>query len=116
MNPPPPLEGYNLLAEDGPLVEALQREREAAWEERVLAFGELGGGEPLEWGQLANEYSPVLRTHDRFGNRCDEVEFRPAWHSLMGLAVEAGLPALPRRESKSGADAARAAADIVGEA
>ena len=35
----------------------------------------------------ANENPPKLRTHDRFGNRIDEVEFHPAWHELMALAV-----------------------------
>ena len=29
----------------------------------------------------------VLRTHDRYGNRIDEVEFHPAWHRLLGHAV-----------------------------
>jgi putative acyl-CoA dehydrogenase len=33
----------------------------------------------------------VLRTHDRYGNRIDEVEFHPAWHRLMDRAVGAGL-------------------------
>jgi putative acyl-CoA dehydrogenase len=108
-NQPPPLEGYNLITEDRPLLEALRREGGASWHERVLAFGETLGGEPLEWGRLANEHPPLIRTHDRFGNRIDEVEFHPAWHSLLGLAIEAGLHALPWRESSPGAHAARAA-------
>jgi putative acyl-CoA dehydrogenase len=37
----------------------------------------------------------VLRTHDRYGNRIDEVEFHPAWHELMAVAVGAGLHAAP---------------------
>ena len=36
-------------------------------------------GEPLEWGRLANEHPPQLR-------RDDEVEFHPAWHSMMRLS------------------------------
>jgi putative acyl-CoA dehydrogenase len=108
-NQPPPLEGYNLITEDRPLLEALRREGGASWHERVVAFGETLGGEPLEWGRLANEHPPLIRTHDRFGNRIDEVEFHPAWHSLLGLAIEAGLHALPWRESSPGAHAARAA-------
>ncbi len=108
-NQPPSLEAYNLFTEDRPLVEALRREGGAAWEERVVAFGETLGGEPLEWGRLANEHPPVLRTHDRFGNRIDEVEFHPAWHSLLRLAIQAGLHALRWRESALGAHAARAA-------
>jgi putative acyl-CoA dehydrogenase len=58
--------------------------------------------EPLELGRLANEYPPVLRTRDRFGERIDEVEFHPAWHELLGLGVEHGLHSLPWREQENG--------------
>ena len=90
-NQPPPLQGYDLFSENRPLVEAVRREGGAAAEERCAAFGRLCGGEPLELGRLANEHPPVLRTHDRFGERIDEVEFHPAWHELLGLGVEHGL-------------------------
>ena len=54
------------------------------------------GGEPQQlWGRLANENRPVLRTHDRYGNRIDEVEFHPAWHELMKMGVEHELHSLP---------------------
>lgn len=42
-------------------------------------------------GALANENPPLLRTHDRYGNRIDEVEFHPSWHRLLGRSVAAGL-------------------------
>lgn len=90
-NQPPPLEAYDLFSENRPLVEALRREGGATAEERCVAFGRLCGGEPLELGRLANEHPPVLRTHDRFGERIDEVEFHPAWHELLGLGVAHGL-------------------------
>ena len=51
----------------------------------------------------------MLKTHDRYGNRIDEVEFHPAWHKLMKLGVEHELHALPWRTEQSGAHAARAA-------
>lgn len=109
-NQPPPLEDYNVFAADRPLAEALDREG-AAWAgERARAFGEIAGRrETIAWGFQANENRPVLRTHDRAGNRIDEVEFHPAWHSLMALAVEHGLHALPWIEPRPGAHAARAA-------
>ena len=69
----------------------MRREGGAAHEERLVAWGETLGGEPLEWGRLANEHPPVLRTHDRYGERIDEVEFHPAWHQLLGLGVEWGV-------------------------
>ena len=108
-NQPPPLEGYDLFAENRPLVEALAREGGGAWEARARELGRLLGGEPLEWGRLANEHPPTLRTHDRFGNRIDEVEFHPAWHRLLELGVTHGLHALPWREPGPGAHVARAA-------
>ena len=108
-NQPPPLAGYNLYEQDTALVEGLRREGGAAWEQQVAAFGELLGGEPLEWGRLANEYPPVLRTHDRYGERIDEVEFHPAWDSLLRLGVEAQVQSLPWVDERAGAHVARAA-------
>jgi putative acyl-CoA dehydrogenase len=109
-NQPPPLEGYDLYGENRPLAEAVPREGAAWADESLRAFGRRLGGEPLEWGRLANEHPPELRTHDRFGNRIDEVEFHPAWHDLMRLGVEHGLHASPWREPRRGAHVARAAA------
>src|SRR5581483_5834102 len=43
----------------------------------------------------------------------DEVEFHPAWHELMEVAVSHGLHALPWREPRPGAHAARAAAFYI---
>jgi putative acyl-CoA dehydrogenase len=106
-NQAPPLEGWNLFAANRPLVEALRREGGSAWEERASELGTILGGEPLEWGRLANENPPRLRTHDRFGERIDEVEFHPSWHALMELGTSYGLHALPWREG--GSHVARAA-------
>jgi len=108
-NQPPPLAGYDLFSENRPLVEALEREGGVSERARCAAFGLRCGEEPLELGRLANEHPPVLRTHDRFGERIDEVEFQPAWHALLGLGVEHGLHSLPWREPGRGAHAVRAA-------
>src|SRR5438045_2463287 len=107
-NQPPPLEGYDLFGENRPLAEALEREGGGWAGERASAFGRFLSGEPLEWGRQANENPPRLRTHDRFGERIDEVEFHPAWHALLGTSVERGLHALSWRESLPGAQVARA--------
>ena len=61
-------------------------------------------------GAAANENPPKLRTHDRFGNRVDEVEFHPAWHELLGLAVEHELHSSPWKDPRPGAHVARGAA------
>jgi putative acyl-CoA dehydrogenase len=109
-NQPPPLAGYDLYGENRPLVEAVAREGGAWADPELRTFGKLLGGEPLEWGRLANEHPPKLRTHDRFGERIDEVEFHPAWHELLRLGVENGLHSSPWREPRPGAHVARAAA------
>jgi putative acyl-CoA dehydrogenase len=109
-NQVPPLEDIDVFSSNLPLVEAARREG-ADWAlERAAALGKVIGGEPQQcWGRLANENKPVLKTHDRYGNRIDEVEFHPAWHKLMKLGVEHELHALPWRTEQAGAHAARAA-------
>jgi putative acyl-CoA dehydrogenase len=108
-NQVPPIEGLDLFSSNVALVEATKREG-AEWVlERAVALGQLVGGEPQIWGRLANENKPVLRTHDRYGHRIDEVEFHPAWHQLMRMGVEHELHALPWRSPQPGAHAARAA-------
>jgi putative acyl-CoA dehydrogenase len=68
-----------------------------------------GRAETAEAARLANEHPPVLRSHDRYGNRIDEVEFHPAWHALMDTAVSHGLHAAPWADPRPGAHVARAA-------
>src|SRR5437763_4038334 len=113
LNQPPPLQGYDLFTTDRVLVEALRREGAGWAEERVQRLGAIAGGEPLAWGRLANANPPVLRTHDRFGHRIDEVEFHPAWHELMRLSVASGIHAGPWREPRDGAHVARAAKMVL---
>ena len=110
VNQAPPLVDYNLFKTDGVLVEALEREGAGWARARLEEFGRLTGTEEaIRWGFQANENPPLLHTHDRFGHRIDEVEFHPAWHSLMRLSIEHGLASLPWTEQKQGAHVARAA-------
>ncbi len=111
VNQPPPLVDYNVFAADRPLVEAVRREG-AEWAEgRISAVGEYAGSERAQaLGALANENPPQLRTHDRYGHRVDEVEFHPAWHELLGVAVEHELHSSPWKEPRPGAHVARGAA------
>ena len=109
-NQAPPLEGVDVFESNTPLVEATEREGAGWVRERASALGKLIGGEPQQqWGRLANENKPILRTHDRFGNRIDEVEFHPAWHKLMALGVEHELHSLPWTSEQPFAHTARAA-------
>src|SRR5664280_2940419 len=109
-NQPPPLQGVDVFASNVPLVEAVAREGAGWVTERASALGRLVGGEPQqEWGRLANENEPQLRTFDRYGNRIDEVEFHPAWHQLMTMGVEHELHSLPWTSDEPFAHTARAA-------
>ncbi len=109
-NQPPPLQDYDPLARDLALLEGLRREG-AGWAEDSV--GELGrraaSREAIAWGAQANENPPRLRTHDRYGNRVDELEFHPAWHELMRLSISHGIHAAPWRDPREGAHVARAA-------
>jgi len=110
-NQPPPLLDHNVFETDRPLVEAVNREG-AEWAmERLRAIGALAGSAEIRRKAVeANENAPTLRTHDRYGNRINEVEYHPAWHDLLGLAVEHQLHSLPWREPGPGAHVARGAA------
>ncbi|MFJ5224903.1 acyl-CoA dehydrogenase family protein [Streptomyces sp. NPDC088400] len=95
-NQVPPLVGYDVFGSDRALTEGVERHSAPALldESRaeLTALGRIAGSaEAQEWGALANENPPELRTHDRYGNRIDEVGFHPAWHQLLGQAVSAGL-------------------------
>jgi putative acyl-CoA dehydrogenase len=109
-NQAPPLEGLDVFSSNQPLVEAVKREGAGWVSERASALGRFVGGEPQQsWGRLANENKPALHTHDRYGNRIDEVEFHPAWHKLMAMGVEHELHSLPWTSDEPFAHTARAA-------
>src|SRR5438105_47239 len=109
-NQPPPLHDYDPLARDAALAEAMRREGAAWAEAEVAEFGRRAASrEAILWGFQANENPPRLRTHDRFGNRIDEVEFHPAWHQLMRLSIGSGVHSALWREPREGAHVARAA-------
>jgi putative acyl-CoA dehydrogenase len=113
-NQPPPLEPYNLLQSDRVLGAALVRE-DAGWAaDELNALGKtLGEPETIRLGFAANVNPPVLRALDRYGHRIDEVEYHPAWHALLSLAVEAGLHSSPWAAPRAGAHVARAAGTFM---
>src|SRR5947209_8245868 len=109
-NQVPPLTNYNLFLGDRTLAKAIVREGAAWAREQISELGQLlGTDEAQRWGFDANENTPVLHTHDRYGNRRDEVVFHPSWHSLMKTSVENRLHSLPWIEQRKGANVARAA-------
>jgi putative acyl-CoA dehydrogenase len=115
LNQSAPLENYNLMDTNAALGAALAfnlpKARLAPAGERLSVLGAaLGRPATLALGDTANRYPPQLRTHDRHGRRRDEVEFHPAWHELMALALKHGLHSAPWAEPGPGAHVERAAA------
>ena len=110
-NQPPPLVDYNVFETDSVLVEAVRREG-ADWDERRISeVGALAGSEQVQTlGAEANENPPKLRTHSRYGDRVDTVDFHPSWHELMGIAVAHELHCSPWKDPRPGAHVARGAA------
>jgi putative acyl-CoA dehydrogenase len=109
-NQPPPLESYNLFASDKVLCEAVKRERAGWADEGLNTLGiTLGKPETIALGFAANGNPPQLKSFDRFGHRIDEVEFHPAWHELLAIALRAGLHSSPWAHPQAGAHVARAA-------
>jgi putative acyl-CoA dehydrogenase len=112
-NQPPPLIPYDASA-DTALLEGLRREGAGWAEEDIRRLGQRAGSAAAqEWAEQANRYEPELRTHDRYGNRVDEVEFHPSWHHLMRAAVAEGLAATPWALDRPGAHVARSAGGLV---
>jgi putative acyl-CoA dehydrogenase len=113
-NQPPPLEDYNLFDSDCALKEAVHREGGGWIDAEARTLGELlGKPETINLGVLANRFTPELRTHDRFGNRIDEVTYHPAYHELMRIGVEAHIHSMPWIERRPGAHVARAALTML---
>ena len=108
-NQVPPLTGYNLFLSDRTLAQAVEREGAGWAREQITELGRLLGTEEAQrWGFEANENKPVLHTHDRFGNRRDEVVFHPSWHNLMRTSVANRLHCLPWQSDASSAGGAAA--------
>jgi putative acyl-CoA dehydrogenase len=94
LNQARPGEGHNAFGDDVALRGLV--EKLAPWfSSQACALGAVAGDAGAqELARLANEHTPQLKTHDRFGNRIDWVEFHPAWHELMALAWRHQVPSL----------------------
>ena len=111
-NQPPPLVDHDLYAGDLALVEGVRRY--GAETDALRDLGRLAGtAEAQRWGAEANASPPVLRTHDRYGNRLDEVDFHPSWHRLLTEAVGHGLAGAPWASSDPATHVSRAAGFLV---
>jgi putative acyl-CoA dehydrogenase len=109
-NQVPPLADYDAYAAD-PVLKAAIAAFNAGWaDERLHEAGRtVGAAETIEMARLANRHGPELRSHDRFGNRLDQIEFHPAWHALMARAIGQETHALAWNRPGPGGQVARAA-------
>jgi putative acyl-CoA dehydrogenase len=113
-NQPPPLTGYDVFGIDRTLTDAVTRGGASWAEDELHELGRKAGSSPAQqWGEQANANPPVLRTHDRYGQRIDQVEYHPAYHELMRVAIAHGLHGAPWADDRPGAHVARAAKIIV---
>ncbi|MEA2860482.1 MAG: putative acyl-CoA dehydrogenase [Methylobacteriaceae bacterium] len=110
LNQPPPLADYDAFSSD-PVLQKIVATFDAAWSgERLHEAGRtVGSAHVQDLARKANRHLPELRTHDRFGNRVDRIEFHPAWHELMALAIGQETHSLAWTETRLGAQVARAA-------
>ena len=109
VNQAPALQPVNLFEVDLALGEALVREGGEWGVERARETGAASGSvETREHSRRAERNAPILRTHDRFGNRVDEVELDPSWHWLLRGAIEREIHSLPWREPQPGGHVVRA--------
>ena len=107
-NQSPPFEGLNLYRIDAVIQHLVQRQDLSWAEDQLVDYGRiLGQKEWIYKGKLANQYPPRFHSHDQKGFRVDEIEFHPAYHQLMKLAIDHQLPSLPWDNSNKHAHVAR---------
>ncbi|MDQ6607534.1 MAG: acyl-CoA dehydrogenase family protein, partial [Actinomycetota bacterium] len=109
LNQASPLQPINLFEVDLALREGLEREGGGWGVDGAHETGAAAGSvAALEHGRRAERNQPVLRTHDRYGHRVDEVDLDPSWHWLLRGAVQRGIAGLPWRDPRPGAHVVRA--------
>lgn len=109
-NQAPPRAGIDEFAANRPLVDGVAHFG-AEW-----ALGDLretgkfvGTSEFQRDAETANTRQPVLRTHDKYGNRIDEVEYDESYHRIIAAAVARGAHTSAWADPRPGSSVARAA-------
>ena len=113
-NQPPPLADYDAFGTDETLKAIAHTFGADKWRARLHEAGRtVGSARVQELARQANRSLPELRTHDRFGQRVDRIDFHPAWHELMRLAIGQETHALCWNDPAPGAQVARAALSYI---
>jgi putative acyl-CoA dehydrogenase len=108
MNQATPFIGHNAFTADRLLTEIVEREKVSWAADRLTEAGRtIASAHVAKLARDANRHAPELRSHDRFGNRIDQIEFHPAWHELMSLAIGHATHSLSWTANKPGAHVAR---------
>ncbi|MDI1289911.1 MAG: acyl-CoA dehydrogenase family protein [bacterium] len=114
LNQVPARTGINEFTEDAVLRRYIEVFGSEAHTATLTELGERAGSNTARaWGETANARIPTLSTHDRYGNRVDEVIYDDNYHHLMGVATSFGLHGAPWASSYPGAHVARAAGFIL---
>lgn len=109
-NQSPPRVDVDEFATNVPLVEAVVRYDAGGSVPALAGIGRLvGGAEFQDDAVRANTNDPVLRAFDRWGNRIDEVDYDPAYHTIIAAAVAAGAHTSAWADPGPGANVVRAA-------
>ena len=96
LNQVPPFEDVNLFETNAALRDAVKFNAPGLATDGLATLGtEAGSARMQAHARLANLYPPTLHSHDRFGNRIDEVEFHPSYHVLLGAALQHRLHGSP---------------------
>jgi putative acyl-CoA dehydrogenase len=95
-NQVPPLQDYDVFGADPVLLDAVARWGDQTDSDGLHTLGRLAGSASAQgWADDAERHPPRLRTHLPTGERADEVDYHPAYHSLLRTAVASGLTAEP---------------------
>ncbi len=87
-NMPPHMGDQDLWADDAPLRHWAALQGAGAHAEHLARAGSAAGRDnTFELANQANRHGPELRAFDRYGMRLNAVEFHPAYHDLLDLAV-----------------------------
>jgi putative acyl-CoA dehydrogenase len=109
-NMPPHLGDQDLWQSDAALREGVAREGGGWTEQKLAEFGKIAGAaEIFEKADQANRHGPEIRAFDRHGMRINQVEFHPAYHDLMAVAIENEVPNFAWRHAKPGSQVGHAA-------
>ncbi len=92
VNMPPLIGDQDLWANDSALQAAVAREGAGWASDHLSAFGcEVGADETFRKASQANRHVPELRAFDQHGRRINQIEYHPAYHDLMDMAVRNGM-------------------------